>query len=239
MPDTPYGQLLADPNPANQMQSRVVILYDGALDTAVEDYVMRNSLPAGFFKISPKYERFTDALAIPNNLKIYLFDQYSAKRWVTDGIAYKGMRSNQLEKLRNRTQCEYGKSLKVNGSSNWNADAVGGTVSTLHLFSWTLTPQPTSYPVDVARDESNQELLPTLKGNNWGFNTNTRAYDPTQDEKINIVYVDHYASHGTQQVNVINGNNVPAGTALPVAIAAKLNEYGGLGNVAFNWNNLQ
>src|SRR5262249_9149435 len=109
MPDTPYGQLLADPNPANQMQSRVVILYDGALDTAVEDYVMRNSLPAGFFKISLKYERFTDALAIPNNLKIYLFDQYSAKRWVTDGIAYKGMRSNQLEKLRNRTQCEYGK----------------------------------------------------------------------------------------------------------------------------------
>jgi hypothetical protein len=237
--DTPYGQLLIDPNNDNQVRSRVVILYDGALDTGVEDYVGKNYLPAGFFKISPKYERFTDGVAIPNNRKIHLFDQYSNRRHVADGNIYDGIRNNQLKKLRNRTQYAYGKGLKVNGGTNWNADAAGGTASTLHLFSWTLTPQPQAYPVVAAQNESNRELLPLLTGNNWGANDNTRAYDPTQDEKINIVYVDHYASHQTQQANVINANNVPVGTAVPVAIAAKLNEYGGIGNVAFSWNNFQ
>ena len=68
------------------------------------------------------------------------------------------MPADQLAKLRNRTNYRYdnlanGGARWPGGNANWaTANAVGGVASTLHLFSWTLTPQPiVRDPVTAAR----------------------------------------------------------------------------------------
>lgn len=192
--------LLTDPV-NNNIASRVAVIYDGALDTGQERYITANvnALPAGFFTISPKY--------LPGAHQIFLFDQYAN----SGNLAT--MQANQLNKLRNRQNFAqpYG--------GNWMANAVGGVASTLHLFSWTLTPQPWSDPLTAAQTLSNPALLNVFSHNAGGWQGAGGNYDPAADPKINILYVDDYSS--------LAYNN-PAGSpfngvAMPVAVAARLN----------------
>jgi hypothetical protein len=225
--DLPYAKLLD--------RSRVAILYDGALDMPTEAYVRDTKLPAGFFKISPKYNYISPNTPIPDNKKLYLFDQYAGQVHLDDGRIFPGVRSDQLKKLRERSAYSHSNSEK------WSDNCPGGVPATLHLFSWTLTPQTRGgEPISCAQTESNPQLLPLLTGKNWGGpKNNRRSYDPRRDEKINIIYVDHYASHVTNGAFAVDGVSgpagllIPKGTAVPVAIAARLNGY--RVEPAFNW----
>ena len=230
---TAYNALLTDNAGPPVTRSRVAILYDGALDTAIEPYVAANNLPAGFFKLSPKY-------APPAN-QIFLFDQYA------NSGSTATMQQDQLNKLRNRNNYAYTQQAWGAGAGNWNANAAGGTADTMHLFSWTLTPQPWSDPITAAATSSNPALLPLFQGNNWGGALLPRAYDPTVDQKINIIYVDNFASqqvssygHHTSQAINQNGNNCPRnGMSVPVALAEYFNRYhfNAMGNAVWGgWN---
>ena len=200
--DATYTILLTDPANGN-VRSRVAILYDGALDKPREAYVTANvdNLPAGFFTIAPKYA--------PAANPIYLFDQFA------DSGNLATMRTDQIDKLRQRQN--YAQQFS-NPAGNWPANAVGGVASTLHLFSWTLTPQPYTDPITAAANTSNPALLEPFLPSFGGWNGGGGAYDPARDFKINILYVDHYAS---QAYNNPNGSRFNG--ALPVAIAARLN----------------
>src|SRR5690606_20676537 len=101
-----------------QVASRVAVLYDGALDEDIEAYVRDNELPAGFFKVSPKYQ--------PAANRIFLFDQYADRRHVEDGLVYSGIRSDQLAKLRTRQNYAFSKKAWGPQAGNWTANAVGG-----------------------------------------------------------------------------------------------------------------
>lgn len=214
-------------SPAGVIASRVVVLYDGALDQPIETFItdvfaatvavptaVGATLPAGFFVLSPKYA--------PVANPIQLFD------WYADAQDVDTLRTNQLAKLRNRTNYRYdnlanGGARWPGGNANWaTANAVGGVASTLHLFSWTQTPQKrtnpfaTRDPVAVAANETNPMLLDLFNNlvRGWaGVN-----YDPAADLKINILYIDNYAS----LMHTVVGSPW-AGLALPVAIAARLN----------------
>lgn len=200
--ESPYNNVLT----ANDdvIASRVAILYDGALDTGREAYITANvnALPAGFFTISPKY--------LPGANRIFLFDQYANNRHLAI------MRADQLDKLRQRQNYPQPYSAPP---ANWPANGVGGVPSTLHLFSWTLTPQPWSNPITAAQNISNPALLDVFSHNTGGWQGAGGNYDPAADPKINIIYEDNYSS--------LAYNN-PAGSpfngmAMPVAIAARLN----------------
>jgi len=190
-----------------QGQSRVIILYDGAEDTAPEEYITNNlPLENGFFVISPKY--------MPPAHPVHLFDQY----YGTGSISPANMRTNQLNKVKNRNQYNH----QPNGPA-WAANAIGGVPSTLHLFSWTLTPQPfATTPIYAAENWSNPLLEDCFTGNHWGMG-NQRPYNPLLDPKINIIYVDAFES------NTHYCRSMPAcsrhGYATPVAIADYLNRY--------------
>lgn len=202
--DMTYRKLLSSKD-ESQTKSRVVIIYDGALDQGKESYVQKTNLPAGFFKVSPKYD-------VMDTGKIYLFDQYANKNNINL------VRDDQCNKLKNRSAFAFG--AKLDGK--WQDNKVRGCPKVMHLFSWTLT-DGTGEPLKFAKD-ANPELLPLLTGKKWAGDT--RPYDPTQDEKINIIYVDDYASEKTKKQNAIDNRiTIPAGTALPVAIAVKLNGY--------------
>lgn len=214
--------------PAGGAASRVVVLYDGALDRPIETFIndvfagtvavpgaVGATLPAGFFVLSPKYA--------PVANQIWLFD------WYADAQDVDTLRTNQLAKLRNRTNYRYDNFAGVvparwpGGNANWvTANAVGGVASTLHLFSWTQTPQKrtnpfaTRDPVAVAANETNPLLLDVF--NNPARGWTGVNYDPAVDLKINIIYVDNYASLMHTAVGT------PwTGLAMPVAIAARLN----------------
>lgn len=194
-----------------QVASRVAVLYDGALDEDIEAYVRDNELPAGFFKVSPKYQ--------PDANRIFLFDQYADRRHVEDGLVYSGIRSDQLAKLRTRQNYAFSKKAWAAEAGNWTANAVGGVADTLHLFSWTLTPQKAlGDPLEAAQTEANPALEGVFTSNIWG--EPGRAYDPTLHPKINIVYVDDYGSERHRHPGCPLD-----GMALPVAIAARLNVY--------------
>ena len=213
--DATYTALLTDPANGNLL-SRVAILYDGALDTGREAYITANvnALPAGFFTLSPKYA--------PAANPIFLFDQYA------NSADLAAMRADQLAKLRLRQN--YPQQFS-NPPANWPANAVGGVMSTLHLFSWTLTPQPYSDPITAAMNTSNPALPnlfsigarvvnqanqshPCLGTDGWA----AWNYDPANDFKINVLYVDHYASH-----SYANAASPLNNVAMPVAFAARLN----------------
>ncbi len=211
--NAPYLNILTDPV-TGVAQSRVAIIYDGALDTAAEPWITAAAapgaaapLPAGFFAITPKY-------ATPNGIR--LFDQYANKRWVDDGYLYTGMRTDQLDKLRNRANYNYPAAF---GGGPWAANAAGGVAGTLHLFSWTLTPQPLSDPLTVAMNDSNPVLVPLFNAAN-GWVGAGALYDPLVDPKINILYVDRYESHAHA-----HGGCAMNGWANPVALAMHLNSY--------------
>ncbi|XVJ70259.1 MAG: hypothetical protein HEQ39_11850 [Rhizobacter sp.] len=225
--NTPYAQLLstaamggAPPLVPGGMRSRVVVLYDGALDTPQEPYVMTLPFTAagaplpgnGFFVLSPKYP------AAPN--PIQLFDQYSNLGRVDDGYVLSGIRTDQLNKLRNRAGFPY--TTQPFNPGNWTPNAVGGVPGTLHLLSWTLTPQfsltltGTWDPLQAAQDVANPLLLDLFCGPNRGWAG--VCYNPAADPKINIIYVDDYDSTTHQ-----NAGSPWNGMAIPVAIAARMN----------------
>jgi hypothetical protein len=219
--NTPYVNLLTDTATGN-IRSRVAILYDGALDTPREQYVNNTlSLPAGFFKLGPKY------VIVPN--PIYLFDQYANKASMDDGSFSQGMVPNQMDKLANRQNYRYTTQAWGGGLPNWipNNPAQNRIFSTLHLFSWTLTPQPITDPITAAQNNANPRLLPQFTGNNWGVNG--VPYDITVHPKINIIYVDDYSS-----AIAVNAAAPRTNLAMPVAIADFLNRYNTLGGVVWN-----
>jgi hypothetical protein len=236
--DTLYGKLLSG---EHSEHSRVAILYDGALDQKIDTCVTNYKLPDGFFKVSPKYKLISKDTPIPDGKRIYLFDQYAN---TTDGVFLK---NNQVEKLITRDKYSYGKewypfgaTLKNNedGDSKNNEkcflNSMDGVKHTMHLFSWTLTPGMVGHPLEYAK-LANEKILPLFIDNNWGGTLG--AYDPTKDAKINIIYVDDYASEKTKNQNAINNSiMIPVNTALSVAIAIKLNGYV---NGEFNWENFK
>jgi hypothetical protein len=198
-----YTALLTDPVAGN-IRSRVAILYDGALDTAVQPFVAGNvnALPAGFFTVSPKY--------LPAANPIFLFDRYANSNFLAT------MRTDQLDKLRLRAN--YAQPFSA-PPAFWPANAVGGVPSTLHLFSWTLTPQPWRSPLAAAQNSANPALLPVFSNATAGWAGAGGNYDPALDAQINVLYVDNYASHlyNNPMGSPLNG------VAMPVAIAARLN----------------
>jgi hypothetical protein len=168
---------------------KVAILYDGAEDQGVEAYVTNNyPLPNGFFT--------TQKHGGANSINI--FDQYTGRASLDDGYLLTGVRTDQITKLTNNS-------------------VVGGNPGHLHLFSWTCTPQPNGYPIPVAANHANPNLLPTLRNAGlWGGH----AYSPVLNEKINVLYVDHFASETHNAVGSPRN-----GYAMPVAIADLLNRY--------------
>lgn len=212
-----YSALLVDG--LGNTQSRVAILYDGALDTGIEDYVFNNHLPTGFFKISPKYNNGHNAVN-----QIYLYDHYA------NSGNLGAMRTDQLNKLTQRGNCDQ----RYSGNPNrWLANAVGGTANTSHLFSWTLTPQPFGTPIGAAQNQSNPALEGLFTGPNWGGGGygGGAPYNPLNHDKINIIYVDYYNSHARVAAGRPHHNY-----AMPVALAHHLNTYtDNIGMVAANW----
>jgi hypothetical protein len=230
--NTPYWQLLSNaavggglPLAAAGTRSRVVVLYDGALDTPQEPYVQ--TLPFipptaaapgvnGFFVLWPKYPL---APVLAAN-QIELFDQYSNLGRVDDGYVLSGIRNDQLNKLRNRPAFAY--TTQPFNPGNWTPNAVGGVPGTLHLLSWTLTPQfsltltGTWDPLKAAQDVANPVLLDLFCGPNRGWAG--VCYNPAADPKINIIYVDDYGSTKHQ-----HAGSPWDGMAIPVAIAARMN----------------
>lgn len=193
---------------AGVTQSRVAILYDGALDTDREAWITANvnALPAGFFTIAPKY--------LPAANQIRLFDQYA------NAVGVGSLQLDQLAKLRNRVAYRYSTQAWAAGAGFWDANAVGGVASTLHLFSWTLTPQPLLRdPLTAAALHSNPLMLYPFSSATAGWAGAGGDYDPTADLKINILYVDDYAS----QPYTNNPMSPMNAWALPVAMAARLN----------------
>lgn len=217
--NAPYQQLLTDR--AGNQTSRVAILYDGALDTDKETFVDENNLPAGFFKISPKYNADLNAVN-----PIFLFDRYSNSAVMTSGPIRTGMVPDQMRKLNERQRYDYTSKGWGSRLPNWTANGLGtsGVNGTLHLFSWTLTPQPYTDPITAANEQSNPALLPQFTGNNWGEG---RAYDPRVDKKINILYVDDYSS-----VTYNGAVQARQNLAMPVAISQFLNSLNGWSNWA-------
>jgi len=212
---TAYDQLLSD---NRGIKSRVAIIYDGALDQNrleyVEELIDVGGLPAGFFVLAPKY-------AMPGR-EMYLFDQYANLMKVEDSFLRGGMRSDQLEKLRRRdaslyTKKDWAKSLD---DPNWYLNRPRGVPSTLHLLSWTLTPQPFN-PLPYAQQYANPALCEFFSNQeNWKSESRPAGgyYDALYDPQINIIYTDDFSSE-----THVNPGTRWDGMALPVAIAARIN----------------
>jgi hypothetical protein len=198
---------------AGVVASRVAILYDGALDTGREAYIMANvnQLPAGFFTLSPKY--------VPAVNPIFLFDQYANSNVLGT------MQADQMAKLNNRNIYPYTVQGWGGGAGNWTANTPYamppvGIVDTCHLFSWTLTPFPFS-PVTVAQNTTNPALEGWFSGNHWPIGAPARGYDPLQDQRINVIYVDDYGS--TVHACAAGVGCPRNGWAAPVALSEFIN----------------
>jgi|GEM_PF-1037141 len=214
--DAEYQQLLTDVK--GGAQSRIAVLYDGALDTPQENYIAKriqakDTFPKGFFVVAPKY------ISPANN--IFLFDQYANKIYVEDWGIFKGMQPDQYDKLTHRNNYNYAPNsnwiVPPDYDPHWTVNAPLGVESTMHLLSWTLTPQSVGGdPITYADTYAN----PALAG---FFSTESRwaddqSYDSVKDPQINIVYVDDYRSV------VHNNPDSPSDElAMPVAIAIQIN----------------
>lgn len=188
-------------NGAGQTRSRVAIIYDGAFDQGREDYVTNNQLPAGFFKLAPKYP-YNVAGHYPQANEIKFFDQYAGSRQLDV------MSADQMTKILQRQNSQITtKDWAVVGNNQWHPNGPNGTNGTLHLFSWTLTVPPWC-PRTEALNTTNPALKP--------FFTERWGYVPGAHSKINILYVDHFASH-TATAGPLNNEPVP------VAIAHRMN----------------
>lgn len=217
--NAPYTDVLSDVG-GGGTRSRVIIIYDGALDQDREGWITNNvnALPAGFFTVSPKY--------VPAANPIFIFDQYARTTVLAN------LRNDQIAKLNNRANYAYSQKPWAAGAGNWGNNAVGGVASTLHVFSWTLTPQLSfGDPITAAANTSNPALpnVFSIGVRIADANNNTHPcagpigawaawnYDPAADNKINVLYVDHYASH------VYTGPGLLSGQPMPVAFAWQLN----------------
>lgn len=224
----PYAQVLT--TPANgTLGSRVAILYDGAMDQPRSDFLANPNLvlPRGFFLIN-KYP-----IAMAAN-RICLFDQYSNKSSMAE------MRTVQHAKLTQRGNPDI---APAQLGVNYAANAAGGVANTLHLLSWTCTywgQSAITSIIDRAAADVNPGLPNYLQQNNWGWAgaPGVRPYHPELDPKINIIYTDHFASAATALApghvdQYLNALGAPVALAMPVALAAKLNKYGGVGPLAW------
>lgn len=220
-----YAQLLTTPS-NGALNSRVAILYDGAMDQDRSAFLSDQHLvlPRGFFLIN-KYMVANVAS------RICLFDQYSNMSDVAQ------MRAVQHDKLTQRGNPAI---APPQHGVNYVANAAGGVANTLHLLSWTCTYWVRSLRtsiVDRAAADVNPELRNYLVQNNWGGAPGApgvRPYDPTLDPKINIVYTDNFASAAA----VLPGGHADAALsnlAMPVALAAKLNKFGAGGFAWTGW----
>jgi hypothetical protein len=192
--NSPYNAVLTAPGGAPT--SRVAVLYDGALDTSLQSLSLvqpNGGLPDGFFKLSPKYA---------GGNQIFLFDKYADKMDVNR------MQTDQMTKLANRAAQRYSTEPWAPAppalAAFWTANNPHappppgiGILNTWHLFSWTLTPQPWGTPLHYAQTYANPFLEGWFTGNHWptGIGGATRGYNPLQDQRINVIYVDHYRSH--------------------------------------------
>jgi hypothetical protein len=219
---SPYNNVLSPPGvllPA----SRVAVLYDGALDTPLES--LCPTLPDGFFKLNPKYD------AGPN--AIFLFDQYANRDTLIP------TQNDQMDKLLHRGNYPFSTQPWAAGpppAGNWTNNgpypAPGtGIQNTWHLFSWTLTPQnlgnffnpsQTVSPLLAAQNNANPFLEAWFTGNHWPIGVAARGYDPTQDQRINVIYVDNYASQAHNCL-IVGGPCPRAGYAAPVALCDFIN----------------
>jgi hypothetical protein len=217
LPAVPVGGYGAGP------RSRVLIIYDGALD---DDPIPGLTGPGlnlpnrlGFWVLDPKYPAAAPVGGgYPLGNEMRLFDQYA------NSADLEVMRSDQLNKLGNRT----GRVFTYQAWSppiRWNNNPPGGVPGTLHLLSWTLTPQRSGgFPVNAARNTTNPALEPLLTQSHvgtsrWPLNI-VRPYDPQLDPMINIIYVDvsdslQYTAAGQPWTNF----------DMPVALAMYLNHY--------------
>jgi hypothetical protein len=111
------------------------------------------------------------------------------------------------------------------GAGNWPANQPHAAIpvginSTWHLFSWTLTPFPLS-PVTAAQNTSNPALEGWFTGNHWAIGAPARGYDPYQDQRINVIYVDDYGS--AVHACAAGGGCPRNGWATPVALCEFIN----------------
>ncbi|WP_144633797.1 hypothetical protein [Bordetella genomosp. 13] len=215
--NNPYETVLTDQS--GNTGSRVAIVYDGALDEDRQPYITgylarKGVLPPGFFTVSPKYT--------PQGNPIYIFDIYSNKKRVDDTfLRGPGMRADQFAKLTKRETFPY--TMKPWGadldSRLWTPDEPNGVASTLHVLSWTLTPQPRE-PITYAKKYANPALIGFLSDRQRWKNSSGDGgyYDALYNPQINIVYVDDFDS----ETHASPGSPWQ-GMAQPVAIAARIN----------------
>jgi hypothetical protein len=132
------------------------------------------------------------------------------------------MQPNQLAKLTQRANYGYSPEAKwvvpPPYAANWTNNAPLGVAGTLHLLSWTLTPQfRGGEPIWYADHRANPYLAEFFSDpNRWA---NGASYNAIKDPQVNIIYVDHYESH-----RLNNPFSTWDGLAMPVAIAARMNE---------------
>jgi hypothetical protein len=164
---------------------------------------------------------------------MYIFDNY-ANSTNTDE-----MKKDQYDKLKKRQQYHYRKineegifsdikyvlknenQFMFPGGSGWpakkwSANIPNGTRGTLHLLSWTLTPQTkVGNPIEYARKYANPKLLSFFTDPNYWVGN---YYDSTMHPQINIIYVDDFDC-------IFHDNPASPwfGLAMPVAIAARIN----------------
>jgi hypothetical protein len=213
--NAPYQRLLTDIE--GGLSSRLVVLYDGALDTPQEPYITKrlanSSFPHGFFVLAPKYSSAANS--------IFLFDQYANKIYVEDWGIFKGMLPNQYDKLMHRSDYSYAPNsnwiVPTGYDPRWTDNAPLGVDSTLHLLSWTLTPQSIGGdPIVYADEYANPALAGFFSnGSRWAGG---QSYNSAKDPQINIVYVDDYRSELHE-----NEASPSYDLAMPVAIAIQLN----------------
>jgi len=211
-----YDVVLSPPGAVAPV-SRVAVLYDGALDTPRED-LCPAGLPDGCFELNPK-----SAVAAPNQTS--LFDKYANQGTLAP------MQNNQMNKLANRAAQVFSTQPWPGAGGNWTnndpwAIVPTGILNTWHLFSWTLTPQPWDGPVHAAQTLSNPALEGWFTGNHWPTPLGAavaRPYDPTLDQRINVIYVDDYAS--TLHACAAGGGCARANYAVPVALCDFINRF--------------
>ncbi|MEN9657770.1 MAG: hypothetical protein RL571_1235 [Pseudomonadota bacterium] len=232
-----YDEILTSRN--ENIKSRVAIIYDGALDTDNEDFIKNNieNFDNGFFLVSPKYilgkNKPGESIKLKADNGMYIFDNY-ANSTNTDE-----MKKDQYDKLKKRQQYHYRKINEEGIFSDikyvlkkenqfmfpggpgwpgwkWSANIPNGTRGTLHLLSWTLTPQAKlGNPIEYARKYANPKLLSFFTDPNYWVGN---YYDSTIDPQINIIYVDDFDC-------IFHDNPASPwfGLAMPVAIAARIN----------------
>lgn len=216
LPAVPHGGYGAGP------RSRVLVVYDGALDQDREAIPLAGGASIvhkhGFWILDPKYPAagIGAGALYPGANTLRLFDQYAGSGNLDT------MRTDQLTKLSHRAGIPY-TTRPWAPVANWNANAAGGVANTMHLFSWTLTPQPRS-PVNVARETTNPALLPLfnhpqLSADRWPI-TERRMYNPQLDPMMNILYVDVPNSHQQASPGHLWDNY-----DMPVALAMYLNRH--------------